>query len=185
MSDKPLSNRRLELVAQQLARGATTVDASIAAGYRNNGPAFASNCRQRANYPKVKARVAALQAKGVEGVNVDLAWICERLVEIATRGPFRESVKVSDRLRAIDMLIRLRGDYAPEKRVVTHGGTRSVRMTETFDGEKLKTGRVVDLIQGINDENSPAELRIEAAKAALPYLESREPVPENDGGGQP
>jgi hypothetical protein len=34
MSEKPLSNRKLEIVARQLAKGATATEASIAAGYR-------------------------------------------------------------------------------------------------------------------------------------------------------
>jgi hypothetical protein len=79
MSKKTLSNRKLEIVAQQLAKGATAAEASIAAGYRTNGAAFAANCRQRANYPEVKSRVAALQAKAAERLTVDLAWIYERL----------------------------------------------------------------------------------------------------------
>jgi hypothetical protein len=53
---KWLSNRKLEIVAQQLAKGATAAEASIADGYRTNGAAFAANCRQRANYPEVKSR---------------------------------------------------------------------------------------------------------------------------------
>jgi hypothetical protein len=65
MSDKPLANRKYEVIAQQLARGATSIEASLPAGYRSDGSAFASNCRQRANYPQIKARVAALQAKAI------------------------------------------------------------------------------------------------------------------------
>jgi phage terminase small subunit len=172
MSDKPLANRRLEVVAQQLARGATSMEASIAAGYRSDGSAFAANCRQRANYPEVKARVEALQVKAAEKVNIDLTWIYERLVEIARRGPYREQIRTSDKLRALDMLIRLRGYYAPEKKIVTPGDSRSVRLTEIFDAEQLKTRRtVVDLLQVINDESYPASVRAEAAKAALPLLE--------------
>jgi hypothetical protein len=112
---KPLSNRKLEIVAQHLAKGATAKEASIAAGYRTTGAAFAANCRQRANCPEVKSRVAALQAKAAERLTIDLAWIYERLVEIASRAPYREEIKTVDKLRALDMLIRLGGYYAPEK----------------------------------------------------------------------
>jgi hypothetical protein len=171
MSQKPLSNRKLEIVAQQLAKGATAQEASIAAGYRTGGAAFASNCRQRAAYPEVKARVAVLQDKAAERLSVSLGWIYERLLEIASRGPYKETVKTSDKLRAIDMLIRLRGYYAPEKKIVTPGASRSVRLTEIFDAEQLKTLTVVDLLQVINDENSPLSVRAEAAKAAQPLLE--------------
>jgi phage terminase small subunit len=186
MSDKPLPNRKYEVIAQQLARGATAIEASLAAGYRSDGSAFAANCRQRAAYPQIKARVAALQAKALEKVNLDLGWILERLVEIARRGPYRERVRTSDSLRAIDMLLRIGGHYAPAKSIVTPGESRSVRLTEIFDGEQLKTRRrVVDLVQVINDENCPASVRIEAAKAAVPFLEGKEFVTEDDGGREP
>lgn len=105
MSEKPLRNRKYEVIAQQFARGATAIEASLAAGYRSDGSAFAANCRQRANYPQVKARVAALQAKALEKVNLDLGWIFQRLVEIARRGPYWERVRTSDSLQAIDMLL--------------------------------------------------------------------------------
>src|SRR5215831_7393725 len=90
---KPLSNRKLEIVAQQLAKGATSAEASIAAGYRTGGAAFAANCRQRANYPEVKSRVAALQAKAAERLTIDLAWIYERLAEIAGKSLYVQDVK--------------------------------------------------------------------------------------------
>jgi len=170
MSKKPLSNRKLEIVAQHLAKGATAKEASIAAGYRTNGAAFAANCRQRANYPEVKARVAALQAKAAERLTVELGWICERLVEIAGKSLYVEDIKTSDKLRALDMLIRLGGYYAPEKKVVAGADSKSVRLTSIFDPEKLKTRMtVVELLQVMNDESYPPSVRFEAAKAALPF----------------
>lgn len=44
---------------------------------------------------------------------------------------------------------------------------------------------MVDIVQVINDENCPAEARIEAAKAALPFLEGKGFVTEDDGGREP
>jgi hypothetical protein len=167
---KPLANRKLEIVAQQLAKGATTQEASITAGYRTGGAAFAANCRQRANYPEVKTRVAALQAKAAERLTIDLAWIYERLVEIASRAPYSEEIKTGNKLRALDMLIQLGGYYAPEKKVVASADSKSMRLTEVFDAEQLKTRMtVVELLQVMNDESYPASVRFEAAKAALPY----------------
>jgi uncharacterized protein with NRDE domain len=188
MSDKPLKNRKYEIIAQQLARGATAVEANIAAGYPSDGAYFASNCRTRASYPKVKARVAALQAAAIERVNIDVGGLVKRLVEIASHSPYRERVRTSDSLRAIDMLLRIGGHYAPTKSesVVTPGDSRTIRMTEFFDKQGLKTRRrIVDLVQVINDENSPAEVRIAAAQAALPFLEGKEFVTEDDGGSEP
>jgi hypothetical protein len=167
---KPLSNPKLEIVAQQLAKGATAAEASIAAGYRTNGAAFAANCRQRANYPEVKSRVASLQAKAAERLTIDLAWIYERLVEIASRTPYSEEIKTGDKLRALDMLIRLGGYCAPEKKIVAPANSKSVRLTEVFDPEQLKTRMTeVELLQVMNDESYPPSVRFEAAKAALPF----------------
>jgi phage terminase small subunit len=166
----PLSNRKLEIVAQQLAKGATAAEASIAAGYRTNGAAFAANCRQRANYPEVKSRVAALQSKAAERLTVDLAWIYERLVEIASRAPYNEEIRTSDKLRALDMLVRLGGYYPPERKVVAPADSKSVRLTSIFDAEQLKTRMtVVELLQVINDESLSPQRRLEAAKTALPF----------------
>jgi hypothetical protein len=84
------------------------------------------------------------------------------------------------------MLLRIGGHYAPTKSIVTPGESRSVRFTEIFDGEQLKSRRrMVDLVQVINDENCPAEARIEVAKAALPFLEGKGFVTEDDGGREP
>jgi phage terminase small subunit len=156
---KPLSNRKLELVAQHLAKGATAKESSIAAGYRTTGAAFAVNCRQRANSPEVKSRVVSLQAKAAERLTVDLAWIYERLVEIASRAPYQEEIRTSDKLRALDMLIRLRGFYAPEKKVVAPADSKSVRLTQVFDAEQLKARMtVVELSQVINGQGRAAVL---------------------------
>lgn len=74
----------------------TAAEASIAAGYRTNGTAFAANCRQRANYLEVKSRVASLQGKAAARLTVSLAWIYERLIEIAGRAPYQEEIKTAD-----------------------------------------------------------------------------------------
>ena len=48
--------------------------------------------------------------------------------------------------------------------------SKSVRLTEVFDAEQLKTRMtVVELLQVMNDESYPPLLRVEAAKAALPF----------------
>jgi hypothetical protein len=93
-----------------------------------------------------------------------------RRVEIASRAPYQEEIRTSDKLRALDMLIRLGGFYAPEKKVVVPAESKSVRLTEVFDAEQLKTRMtVVELLQVMNDESYPPLLRVEAAKAALPF----------------
>jgi hypothetical protein len=145
-----------------------------------------NDTRAHYGYPEVKSRVAALQTKAAERLTVDLAWIYERLVEIASRAPYSEEIKTGDKLRALDMLIRLGGYYAPEKKVVAPAGSKSVRLTEVFDAEQLKTRMtVVELLQVMNDESYPPSVRFEAAKAALPFCrraKDKEPVTEGEGG---
>jgi hypothetical protein len=86
-------------------------------------------------------------------------------------------------LRALDMLIRLGGFYAPEKKVVAPADSKSVRLTEVFDPEQLKTlMAVVELLQVMNDESYPPSLRVEAAKGALPFChrsKDKEPATED------
>jgi len=175
--ETPLRNPKYEIVAQELARGRTQIEASLAAGYPSGGSAFAANCRQRANYPPIKARVAALRAAALEKVEMDIGGLVKALWDMATRPPYKERVTTPDRLRAIDMLLRMGGHYAPTKSIVTRGPSQTVRLTETFDANGLKSRRrIVDLVQVINDESCPAELRIAAAKAAVPLLKGREYV---------
>jgi hypothetical protein len=72
------------------------------------------------------------------------------------------------------MLIRLGGFYAPEKKVVAPAESKSVRLTEVLDAEQLKTRMtVVELLQVMNDESYPPEVRFEAAKAACHFVTAR------------
>lgn len=70
------------------------------------------------------------------------------------------------------MLIRLRGFYAPEKRVVAPADTKSVRLTQIFDPQQLEARMtVVQLAQVVSDESLSPEIGSEAAKAALPFCQ--------------
>jgi hypothetical protein len=178
----PLRNRKYEVIAQQLAKGATSIEASLAAGYPSGGSSFAANCRQRANYPPIKARVAALQAEAVEKMNMDIGALMKRLWDIALRPPYKERVRTSDSLRALDMILRIGGYYAPTQSIVTRGNSQSVRVTEVFDENGLKSRRrVVDLVEVVHDENCPAEVRIAAAKEALPYPGKEYTIEDSNG----
>jgi hypothetical protein len=68
-----LRKHKHELVAQALAVGKSTVEASRAANYPD-GSSFASNARRRAQHPSIRARVAELQAKGAELAAVYAGW---------------------------------------------------------------------------------------------------------------
>jgi hypothetical protein len=79
------------------------------------------------------------------------------------------------------MLIRLRGYYAPEKKVLAPADSKSVRLTQVFDAEQLKTRMtVVELLQVMNDESNPVSVRFEATKAALPFCHRPKDEISND-----
>ena len=118
MAEHPLSNPRLEKVAQELAKFKSPVEASKAAGYRP-GSSFDSNARKRAQHPDVRARIAYLQT--VSGVvsAADSAFIQRKLVEIANVPLDSEQVKPSDQIAALGLLAKVIGAIAPTKSEVT------------------------------------------------------------------
>jgi hypothetical protein len=59
-----------------------------------------------------------LQGRAAEKTVIDIAWVMGKLVEIAGLPLDAEDVKTADRLRALDMVVKIRGDYAPEKREI-------------------------------------------------------------------
>jgi hypothetical protein len=117
-----LESRKLEVFALGLAAGKSYTDASREAGYNTTAKSFEVKARQRGNRPDVKARVRELQEdlqeRVVEKLVVDLTWIEERLMAFASAVFDRTDIKPADALRAVDMLVKVRGFYAPEKKIV-------------------------------------------------------------------
>jgi hypothetical protein len=110
-----LKNPRLELLAQQLAMGKDQYAAAEAAGYDPKVPSFRSNARKRV--AKVRQRVAELQERAAEkatgAATVTLSWLMGKLVEIIGAPLNLDELKPADRLRAMDMVAKIRGFYAP------------------------------------------------------------------------
>lgn len=75
-----LENQRHERFARALAQGMTQEDAYEDAGYKRS----AHHASRLARNGKVKARVAELQARATEGVQVTLEWLIEQAVGIAS-----------------------------------------------------------------------------------------------------
>jgi hypothetical protein len=113
-----LKNRKLEIMAHALVRGLGTYDAAREAGFNPDVPSFEANARKRATRPDVRARVKELQERVANKVVCDLAWVTQRLVEIAGIPLGGMEIKTADTLKAMDMLIKVRGYYAPEKREI-------------------------------------------------------------------
>lgn len=88
-----LTNRRHEIVAQELAVGKHYEEASRAPGddgkpvYDPNASSYKANARKRAQHPDIRRRVAELQALGAaraeEGIGVTLEYVLAKLAAIA------------------------------------------------------------------------------------------------------
>jgi phage terminase small subunit len=134
-----LKNRRLEIFAQGLALGKDTYVAARDAGYNADAASFEANARQRASFPEVKARIKELQERAVEKVSVDLGWILEKLMGIADIKLNPKEVRAGDILRAMDMIVKIKGYYAPEKReIIQRLGELSLEELKALD-ERLAT----------------------------------------------
>lgn len=73
-----LDNPRHEKYAQELAKGASQIDAYVAAGYARNE----SHASRLARNGKVAARVEELQAAGAERAEIDIARVLTELAKI-------------------------------------------------------------------------------------------------------
>lgn len=133
----PLRNPRLEKVAQELAKFKSAVEASQSAGYPP-GTSFDSNARKRAQRPEVQARVAFLQGKAAELVVYDVAYIKRKLGEIIDHEVDSEEIDFSIQLRAMDMMLKIEGGYAPEKHDVR---AAVASMNVNSDGETTDEAR--------------------------------------------
>lgn len=72
-----LSNPRWERFAQELAKSKTAAEAYIAAGYKKSR----KNASRLKTNEDILARMAELQARASEGLNVTLQWLIEKAEE--------------------------------------------------------------------------------------------------------
>lgn len=117
-----LNNPRLEILAQGIALGKNMYDAAKDAGYNPGASSFRPNTRRRVGRPDVKARVKELQersaAAATAATTVTLAWVMEKLTAIAGAAFDPNDIKPADALKAADMIVKIQGFYAPEKREI-------------------------------------------------------------------
>lgn len=76
-----LSNPRHELFAQELARGKSATEAYELAGYEPND----GNASRLKGNERISARVDEILGRAAERVEIDRAWVLERLIENANR----------------------------------------------------------------------------------------------------
>jgi hypothetical protein len=113
-----IKNPKLEAVAQELANGKSTEEASRAAGYPD-GSSFKPNAKRRAQRPDVKARVAELRAPGVakaeEHVAINTEYVLTKASDIVNVKKPASAVKVSDQVAALNLIAKVIGILAPDK----------------------------------------------------------------------
>lgn len=111
----PLRDPRYEKVAQLLAVGKSTEQASREAGYKD-GTSFAANARKRSQRPEIRARVKEIQAKEADLASVNAAWIMRKTAEMAGVDLPPDAIKASDKLGALNLLAKMvPGALAPQK----------------------------------------------------------------------
>jgi hypothetical protein len=129
---------RLEAFAQALATGVTPVQAARIAGYPN-GSCFAHNARKRARLKDVKAMVAELKQpvkeKLAKTIEANFEWATKQLLEVGNLPIGISNVRASDKIRAIEVLAKMHGWYAPEKTNLTGDWKRRVRLNVTYTVE--------------------------------------------------
>ena len=110
--DKDMNWRRARFVSEFCANGGNATEAAIAAGYsarsaRQQGSRLLTNDDIQL---EIQAHKAALQVQSGR----DSVWLMEKLETEATA---KES-SASERIRALEVMGRVMGAYAPEKRQV-------------------------------------------------------------------
>src|SRR5215471_12111589 len=97
------------------------------------------NARKRARRSDVKATVAELQKsvkeKLAKTIEANFEWATEKLMSSASAELDLRKIKASDRIRAIEVLAKLHGWYAPEKTNPQRPQTRSAERRQS-DGRR-------------------------------------------------
>jgi hypothetical protein len=114
-----LRNARLEVFAQLLAVGKPIYQAAREAGYNPDAPSFEANARSRRAKPEVRARIEELQQncanRVADRVAIDRAWVLGQLADVASIDTESIEPKLADKLRALELLCRVQGYFAPSK----------------------------------------------------------------------
>jgi hypothetical protein len=100
----------------------SAADAAREAGYNTEIPSFVANAQQRASKPAVKARIVELQQRHAdnvaERVSIDRSWLLSQLVEVAGYDTRGIEIRVADKLKALELVAKVCGFFAPEKREI-------------------------------------------------------------------
>lgn len=139
MSAEPLANEKHEAFARELAKFTNVYQAYKAAGFKE-GSSLKPNARRLAQNAQVKARVAYLQRVSGVTVAADSAYIQRQLIEMVESGYNTDEINPGHVLKALELLGKINGVFAPEKIDVTLTNLadrldRAMRRTETDNGK--------------------------------------------------
>lgn len=135
-----LRNRKLELLAQELANGKTSEEASRSAGYAD-GSSFKANARKRSQDKKVKARVVELRAPGIakaeEHVAITTEYILAKCGQIMQPKLSKDKIKAADQIAAGRLAAQIIGALAPERHEHSGPGGQPLKVMHALTDEQL------------------------------------------------
>ena len=134
--EQPLTNTRREAFAREIAKFKSIYDAARIAGYRE-GSSFKANAQRLAYCPDVKARIAYLQRVSGVTASIDSAYVQRKLVDLVEAGISKDDIKPADHIRALEMICKVNGLFAPTKVAPTNP-----EGTEPWNGAVTDTDRV-------------------------------------------
>jgi hypothetical protein len=132
-------DRLLKKFAEALALGMAPVQASEMAGYPRgrSDKTYSANARKRAGTKRVKDMVAELQKPAKEKlqqqITANLEWATRELFEVGNQ-PLGICHR-RDKVRAIEVLAKMHGWYAPEKTNLSGEIKRGVTLNATYTVE--------------------------------------------------
>jgi hypothetical protein len=113
--EEPLANRKHEAFARELAKFKTNYEAAVAAGYHAS-PALKQNSHRLSQQSDVKARVLYLQKVSGVAAAIDSKYVQRKLLDIIETGDLvGADIKPSDRLKALELMCKVNGLFAPQK----------------------------------------------------------------------
>ena len=161
-----LKNQRHELFAQGLAGGKSADEAYEAAGYKQNR----HNASRLKTKEHITIRVAEIQGKAAERVEIDRAWVLERLVENVERSMQAAAVKNAEG-EAI-------GEYAYQGNVANKALELLGKEIGMFvDRKEVRTGKL-DAIEDDQLDDLIAGVKSILASGAVGEAPGREETPQ-------
>ena len=132
---QPLAHSKHEAFAREVAKFKSYEAAARAAGYRQ-GKSFKAVANRLSQYPTIKARVEHLQKVSGVAAAVDSAFVQRKLLDIVDSYK-PEEIKASDQIKALEMLCKVNGLFAP-----TNVAPTNPEGTEPWNGVVTDEDRV-------------------------------------------